>query len=88
MNSCEKVMGLRERLLSQEPQDDDSQQMLQTLAAFVPLLPHVLSQDPDQLDALLERFARYALICRSDDAVPMAVQACEGETGSQGLRTS
>ena len=75
-------MGMRERLLAQEPQDGDSQQMLQTLAAFAPLLQHVLPRDPDQLDFLLERQAGYALICRSDDAAPLAVQACE-ETVSQ-----
>lgn len=68
---------MRVRLLAQEPQDADSQQMLQYLAAFAPLLPHVLPQDPDQLDALLERLAGYALMCRSDDAVPMVVHADE-----------
>lgn len=82
MRSCERELirkgnGHARAFTVQEPQDGDSRQMLQTLAAFAPLLQHVLPRDPDQLDSLLERLAGYALMCRSDDAAPMVVEVCE-----------
>jgi hypothetical protein len=68
MDSREKVLALRRRLVSLKPEDEGSAQMLQILVAISPLLAKALPSDPAELDGYLRMLAWGAAQCRSDDA--------------------
>jgi hypothetical protein len=79
MNSREKVLAMRQRLLSLKPEDESSAQQLQILAAISPLLVKAIPDDSIELDGYLRTIAWGAAQCRSDDAPQVAVFEWDGE---------
>lgn len=73
MTSREKVLALRQRLLSLRPEDESSAQMLQVLAVLSPLLVRALPEDPAELDGYLRTIAWGSAQCRSDEAPPLGL---------------
>lgn len=73
MNSREKVLAMRQRLLSLKPEDESSAQQLQILAAISPLLVKAIPDDSIELDGYLRTIAWGAAQCRSDDAPTLGV---------------
>jgi hypothetical protein len=73
VDSREKVLGLRKRLIALKPEDESSAQMLQILAAISPLLARALPDDTAELDRYLQMIAWGAAQCRSDDAPKLAL---------------
>lgn len=73
MNSREKVLGLRKRLLELKPEDEGSAQQLQMLAAISPMLLRALPEDPAEIDRFLRIIAWGAAQCRSDDSAELGV---------------
>ncbi|MDX6609019.1 MAG: hypothetical protein QOF85_944 [Solirubrobacterales bacterium] len=79
MTSREKVLALRQRLVSLKPEDESSAQMLQVLMAISPLLVKALPDDPAELDRYLRMIAWGAAQCRSDDAPRLGLFEWDGE---------
>lgn len=78
MNSREKVLQLRQRLLELKPEDEASAQQLQILAALAPMLVRAIPDDPAELDGYLRTIAWGAAQCRSDEAPPLALFEWDG----------
>jgi hypothetical protein len=68
VDSREKVLAMRKRLLSLKPQDEQSASQLQVLQLISPLLIKAIPDDPAELDRYLRTIAWGAAQCRSDDA--------------------
>ncbi|HWW67194.1 MAG TPA: hypothetical protein VNY83_04365 [Solirubrobacterales bacterium] len=80
MDSREKVLRLREWLLSLKPEDESSAQMLQILVAMSPLLVKAIPDDAAELDRYLRAAAWGAAQCRSDDAPKLGLfEVVDGE---------
>ena len=79
MDSREKVLGLRQRLLELRPEDESSAGMLQILGAISPLLVKALPDDPAELDRYLRTISWGAAQCRSDDAPRLGLFEWDGE---------
>lgn len=79
MTSREKVLAMRRRLRTLQPEDESSAQQLQILAAISPLLVKALPADPVELDGYLRTIAWGAVQCRSDDAPAVGVFEWDGE---------
>lgn len=73
MTSREKILHLKDWLLSRRPEDEETAQQLQTAASFAPLFVRALPEDPEEVDGYLRLVAWAAAECRSDDATPLGV---------------
>jgi hypothetical protein len=80
VNSREKVLQLRQRLLQLKPEDEGSAQQLQVLAALTPMLARAIPEDPAELDGYLRTIAWGAAQCRSDDAPPLGLFEWDGSS--------
>lgn len=83
MDSREKVLRLRQRLLELKPEDEATAQQLQMLAAISPLLVKALPDDPAELDRYLRTISWGAAQCRSDDAPPLGLFEWDGQQWQQ-----
>lgn len=80
MDSREKVLALKEWLLSQRPEDEQSAQQLQLAVGFLPLFMKLLPNDPVEVDRYLRMIAWGATSCRSDDAPKLGLfELVDGE---------
>lgn len=80
MNSREKVLGLKEWLLSLEPEDEETAQQLQIAASLAPVAVKAIPNDPVEVDRYLRIVAWAAAKCRSDDAPALGVfELVEGD---------
>lgn len=73
MTSREKVLRLKDWLLSLKPEDEETAQQLQLAASFAPLIVKAIPEDPAEVDRYLRMVAWAAAQCRSDDAPALGV---------------
>ena len=78
MDSREKVLNLRRRLLELEPPDEETAQALQTMASLSPLFLRMLPPDPEEIDRYLQLIAYGCISCRSDEAPELGLFELEG----------
>jgi hypothetical protein len=80
MDSREKVLHLKDYLLSLTPEDEEMAQQLQLAASFAPVVVKLIPQDPVEVDRYLRMTAWAAAKCRSDDAPALGVfELVDGE---------
>jgi hypothetical protein len=73
VDSRERVLAMRQRLLQAKPADEETARALQPLVALLPLMAKLLPDDPAELDQYLKLIAWGAASCRSDAAAPLQV---------------
>jgi hypothetical protein len=74
LTSTEKVAALSQELGQSEPETTEDAQMLALMQTIGPIVGQFLPSDPDALDELLLRGARWALSLRSDDAEEVTIE--------------
>lgn len=84
LNALEKVVALKDWLLSLKPENEEQAQQLQWLAALMPLAVKWMPTDPAEVDHYL-RLAAWAIVrCRSDDAPALGLyELVDGVSGGR-----
>lgn len=81
MDSRERVLAMRQKLLELKPADEETARAMQPIVALLPLLSKLLPDDPEEIDRYLELIAWGCTTCRSDEAPELQLFVLEENPG-------
>lgn len=73
MTSVEKVRAMLDALHGSTPANEEEARELALLGTILPVALGYLPEEPDGLDEMLAKGARFCILLRSDDAEPVDV---------------